>query len=374
MIIWTRSTEDWAEDSRRFPRSTVVRHVPTIRTEVCPLIVWPDTKSGPTTIITSKGSLQIAIRSERGKMLLRSSRSILTFGTKTAALARKLGVPVNCPKGISSAEELALWLEQHLHHHDEIVVLGPEKPAFPIATYLSERGARAKYVALYRTVQVDVKPPSDWADTEQQKYVCFASPSAVESFYDGVKELPANSFARLIPVAIGKTTAKRARERFGSSLQSPRATAESLAAYAVDVAELRDAGIEKVVFFDGVCNLCNRLLNWALLQKPSAAVRFAPLQGPHAKRLLPENLYFPPTSMVSVNLLTGDTRTRTAAVRELTKSLDSVTAKVVRTVLALPTSILDPMYRVVTKLRYFIFGKRQQCRVPLDAERAYLID
>jgi|GEM_PF-508121 len=374
MIIWTRSTEDWVEDSRRFPRSTVVRHVPTIRTEVCSLIVWPDTKSGPTTVITSKGSLQIAIRSERGKMLLRSSRSILTFGTKTAALARKLGVPVDCPKGISSAEDLALWMEQHLQHHDEIIVLGPEQPAFPIATYLNERGARAKHVALYRTVQVPVKPPADWAETSLQKFICFASPSAVDSFYEGAKTLPADAFARLVPVAIGKTTAKRARERFGLCLQSPRATAESLATYVVDVVELRQAGIEKVVFFDGVCNLCNRLLNWALQQNPKVSVRFAPLQGPHAKRILPENLYFPPMSIVSANLLTGETLTRISAVRELLKSLDSWSAKFLRILLMLPTSVLDPMYRVIAKVRYILFGKRQHCRVPLDAERAHIID
>jgi len=58
----------------------------------------------------------------------------------------------------------------------------------------------------------------------------------------------------------------------------------------------------------------------------------------------------------------------------LLKSLDSWSAKFLRILLMLPTSVLDPMYRVIAKVRYILFGKRQHCRVPLDAERAHIID
>ncbi len=41
-----------------------------------------------------------------------------------------------------------------------------------------------------------------------------------------------------------------------------------------------------IVFFDGVCGLCNHTVNWLLAKDPEHRLRFAPLQGTTAERLL----------------------------------------------------------------------------------------
>ena len=41
-----------------------------------------------------------------------------------------------------------------------------------------------------------------------------------------------------------------------------------------------------VVFFDGVCGLCNRFVDFVLSRDRRAAIRFAPLQGETARRVV----------------------------------------------------------------------------------------
>jgi predicted DCC family thiol-disulfide oxidoreductase YuxK len=42
---------------------------------------------------------------------------------------------------------------------------------------------------------------------------------------------------------------------------------------------------EKIVLFDGVCNYCNRMVNFAIRNDPRARLKFAPMQSPAGQRL-----------------------------------------------------------------------------------------
>lgn len=53
-------------------------------------------------------------------------------------------------------------------------------------------------------------------------------------------------------------------------------------------AEVADAGpVSPIVFFDGVCGLCNSSVDFVLRHDPKGQFRFSPLQGDAAARLLP---------------------------------------------------------------------------------------
>ena len=41
----------------------------------------------------------------------------------------------------------------------------------------------------------------------------------------------------------------------------------------------------RIVLFDGICGLCNRLVRWLVRADRDSLLRYAPLQGPTAARL-----------------------------------------------------------------------------------------
>jgi predicted DCC family thiol-disulfide oxidoreductase YuxK/uroporphyrinogen-III synthase len=372
-IVWTRSSEDWTEDFKKFAVKTRVIPAPAIRTEAFPLIIWPESRNA-TTVITSKGSLNVVLHSEKGKHLLNHSREVITFGAKTAERARSRGINAHCPEGIHSAEELAQWLLQRLHFYDEILVLGPDKPAFPIAAYLSERGARAKHVSLYRTCVLHPQLSQNCLTGTQPKVLALASPSAAESLAEPLSKLTPLERSRWTLLSIGKTTGRRAEHLIGPSLISPRSTAESLIHASESLARLLDQGARKVAFFDGVCNLCNSWVDWCLRNNPSDRIRFASLQSPLAATLLDPNLRAARSSVIVIDLDKSRVLQRTDAVISIAAELDSPTARLFSSMRWIPSFLRDTAYRVVAKSRYHIFGKAASCRLPTAKERGFLMD
>ena len=47
---------------------------------------------------------------------------------------------------------------------------------------------------------------------------------------------------------------------------------------------------QPVLFFDGVCGLCNKFIDFLLRRKNIKRLRFSPLQGETAKQALPYSL------------------------------------------------------------------------------------
>jgi predicted DCC family thiol-disulfide oxidoreductase YuxK/uroporphyrinogen-III synthase len=372
-IVWTRSSEDWADDQRKFAQRARVLHAPAIRTEAFPLIIWPEAKNA-TIVITSRGSLNVVMHSEKGQSLLASSREVITFGSKTAQRARTLGINVHCPEGIHSAEELAQWLFQRLHLYDEIIVLGPDKPAFPIAAYLSERGARARHVALYKTTTLFPQVSASLAKGNCFKLLALASPSAVDSLAPQLNSLSPAERQRWILMSIGRTTAKRAAQEIGSSLTSPRSTVDSLIHASESTARLLDQGAETVAFFDGVCNLCNAWVDWCLRNHPASTLRFASLQSPLASTLLDPNLRAARSSVVVLCVKSGQVMQRSRAVIAIAKQLNSPRARLLAALHMLPEWLRDIAYRLVARYRYLIFGKSVSCRLPTAKERGFLLE
>lgn len=47
-----------------------------------------------------------------------------------------------------------------------------------------------------------------------------------------------------------------------------------------------DDAVKTILFFDGVCGLCNKSVDFVLARNPKGEMKFAPLQGDTAKQLL----------------------------------------------------------------------------------------
>ncbi len=125
---------------------------------------------------------------------------------------------------------------------------------------------------------------------------------------------------------------------------------------------------EAVIFFDGVCGLCNAWIDFVIVRDTCRAFRYGPLQGETAR----DWLHLPPdASFDSVMLAdcTGVYRKSDAVWRILVRLRRAwpVAGYLLRMV---PRPLRDWGYDVVARRRYQWFGKKETCRIPTPEERA----
>jgi predicted DCC family thiol-disulfide oxidoreductase YuxK len=127
-----------------------------------------------------------------------------------------------------------------------------------------------------------------------------------------------------------------------------------------------------ILFFDGVCNLCNRFVDYLIVRDRVGAIKFASLQGETASTLVPN--YARAAELDSVVLLEKDQvlTHSDAALRAIELAIPSArwTVKFARVV---PKALRDYVYRVIARNRFRWFGKRESCRIPTESERSRLL-
>lgn len=123
-----------------------------------------------------------------------------------------------------------------------------------------------------------------------------------------------------------------------------------------------------IIFFDGVCGLCNSFVDWLLkVDTKSNAIMFATLQGETAKELLPKEVTERVDSMAF--WVNGKVYYKSGGVlRTLTKLQWYL--KPLALLLVIPAPIRNLVYDFVARNRYKWFGKSETCRLPLPDERA----
>ena len=127
-----------------------------------------------------------------------------------------------------------------------------------------------------------------------------------------------------------------------------------------------------IVFFDGVCGLCNHSVNWLQTRDPERRLRFAPLQGTTAGKMLDSEMRNRLDTLVFVR--DGETFVRTAAVSRILMTLGGRWRMLGGLLWFVPWPIRDLGYRIVSSLRYRLFGKHESCRLPTPQERAVFLD
>ncbi|WP_459554651.1 thiol-disulfide oxidoreductase DCC family protein [Lacunimicrobium album] len=127
---------------------------------------------------------------------------------------------------------------------------------------------------------------------------------------------------------------------------------------------------DRIVFYDGVCGLCNRFVDWCLSQDKAHTIKFAPLQGETAKALLPDNLTSSLKTVVFFDQ--GQILTHSSAVIRIAQALGYSPLLTVPMRL-IPRPLRDVGYNSVSALRYFLFGKKETCRMPKPQERALFL-
>ena len=127
-----------------------------------------------------------------------------------------------------------------------------------------------------------------------------------------------------------------------------------------------------IVFFDGVCHLCNAFVDFLIQKETEGRLVFAPLQGENAKKYLSENDRVQLQTVVVYNLKSGEIlRESTAIFRALSKVPGGL-GKLAGLGAKFPLNVRDLIYRIVAKNRYSLFGQKESCRIPQASERTRL--
>lgn len=127
---------------------------------------------------------------------------------------------------------------------------------------------------------------------------------------------------------------------------------------------------EPVIFFDGVCGLCNGFVDFVIQADKKQFFKFSPLQSEFAKENLTESDIKELKSVVLK--MNGKTYRKSEAVFEVFKILGGGW-RVLSWFKILPQPIRNQGYDLVAKHRYRIFGKKELCRFPTPEERQRFI-
>jgi len=124
-----------------------------------------------------------------------------------------------------------------------------------------------------------------------------------------------------------------------------------------------------VVFFDGVCHLCNGFVDWVVARDPEQRILFAPLQGATAEKTLTKDQR---QGLSSVLVLSqNEIFEKSSAVLLVFEQLPGY--RWTRVFKLIPPFLRDLVYDWVARNRYAWFGKSETCRLPTPNEKSALL-
>lgn len=132
--------------------------------------------------------------------------------------------------------------------------------------------------------------------------------------------------------------------------------------------------LDKIILFDGRCNLCSSSVQFIIRHDSKKKFRFASLQSDIGQRLLVGQLGVSQGGVDSVVLIdSGKVYTKSDAALQIVKQLDGAW-KVLFVLRIVPRGLRDCLYKWVAKNRYRWFGKSESCMVPNSDLKELFLD
>jgi predicted DCC family thiol-disulfide oxidoreductase YuxK len=133
-----------------------------------------------------------------------------------------------------------------------------------------------------------------------------------------------------------------------------------------------------IVLYDGVCGLCNHLVQFLLKRDTKDRFRFASLQSEFAQTLMTKHGVDPhdldTVYVVKAHGQTNETLLgRSDAILYMLSELGGVW-KLTGVGRVLPKAFRDAVYKLVARNRYRVFGKHESCMLPEPKHRAKFLD
>ena len=119
-----------------------------------------------------------------------------------------------------------------------------------------------------------------------------------------------------------------------------------------------------IILFDGVCNLCQRSVQFVIRNDSGGIFRFASLQS-EAAMLVLEGLEYSGDRLDSVLLIVdGRLYVKSRAALQIAKRLDGLWPTFFYLFFWVPAFLADWVYTFIGNRRYRWFGRKEECWIP----------
>ena len=125
---------------------------------------------------------------------------------------------------------------------------------------------------------------------------------------------------------------------------------------------------QSIILFDGVCNLCNGFVQFAIKRNRKKTLYFSSLQSEFSQKILRESGMKSDYIDSLVFYKSGKLFTKSGAALRIAKELDGLWP-MTYLLIVIPYPIRDFIYGFIAKYRYKWFGKKDVCMVPSTETR-----
>jgi predicted DCC family thiol-disulfide oxidoreductase YuxK len=124
-----------------------------------------------------------------------------------------------------------------------------------------------------------------------------------------------------------------------------------------------------IILFDGVCNFCNASINFVIDRDSKGIFKFAALQSEVGQEIL-RKFSLKTQDFDSIIAIDGDNVfQKSDAALEIARRMDGLW-KLCYVFKVIPSFLRNPIYDLIARNRYKIFGKTEACRIPTPELKA----
>ena len=118
-----------------------------------------------------------------------------------------------------------------------------------------------------------------------------------------------------------------------------------------------------IVLFDGVCNFCNASINFVIDRDSKIVFKFATLQSDIGQEILKKHGLKQDNFDSIILEKEGVVYQKSDAALEIARNMDGLW-KIFYVFKLIPAFLRNPVYDLIARNRYRMFGKTDACRVP----------
>ena len=127
------------------------------------------------------------------------------------------------------------------------------------------------------------------------------------------------------------------------------------------ISDLNDKS--NIIFFDGVCNLCNFWVKYVVRNDPDFVFYFSNLQSEFATNFLTENNIKSDFETI-IFFTDGKFLKQSNAIVSILFKIGGFNRFLSRIIKHLPVKFRDGLYKFISRNRYRLFGKKEHCVIP----------
>lgn len=121
-----------------------------------------------------------------------------------------------------------------------------------------------------------------------------------------------------------------------------------------------------IIFFDGVCNLCNFWVKYVLRNDPEGIFCFSSLQSDFTENFLSQNNINSDLETI-IFFSEGKFLKESDAVISILFKIGGFNRLLSKIIKLLPPKFRNGLYNFISRKRYRLFGKKEHCMVPNES-------